>query len=100
MTNKKFKGEKREKLKYRLYQDKTYCGICKELITIKQLYTHEITIDHIKPRYYGGTDDYSNLQLAHHTCNKQKGHQHPNELQSKVTPPVFPSGVEETDNNE
>lgn len=53
-----------------------------------------------KPRYYGGTDDYSNLQLAHHTCNKQKGHQHPNELQSKVTPPVFPSGVEETDNNE
>lgn len=64
----------REKLKYKLYQDSDRCGICHEQIFIKDLYSYLITIDHIKPRYYGGTDDYSNLQLAHKECNKRKGH--------------------------
>ena len=64
----------KEKVKRYLYQENPYCGICEELITIKRLYTYEINIDHKKPKYYGGSDDYSNLQLAHTLCNKRKGH--------------------------
>jgi len=27
------------------------------------------TVDHVKPRSAGGTDDLANLRLAHHACN-------------------------------
>ena len=32
-----------------------------------------LTIDHIKPRKYGGTSHPSNLVVACHVCNKLKG---------------------------
>jgi 5-methylcytosine-specific restriction endonuclease McrA len=33
----------------------------------------EPTFDHIVPRSFGGSDTFENLQIAHGTCNKQKG---------------------------
>ena len=32
-----------------------------------------LVIDHIRPRKHGGSDDPSNLQPAHHSCNMRKG---------------------------
>ncbi|MBM4900843.1 HNH endonuclease [Vibrio parahaemolyticus] len=32
-----------------------------------------LTIDHIKPRKHGGTDEHDNLVVACHTCNSVKG---------------------------
>lgn len=32
-----------------------------------------LTIDHIKPKKHGGTDDNNNLAVACHCCNKLKG---------------------------
>jgi len=32
------------------------------------------TIDHLVPRYKGGTNDEVNLKLAHRYCNERKGH--------------------------
>ncbi len=31
------------------------------------------TVDHIRPRVKGGSDDLANLQLAHAACNWRKG---------------------------
>jgi 5-methylcytosine-specific restriction endonuclease McrA len=31
------------------------------------------TIDHIRPRVKGGSDERANLQLAHASCNRVKG---------------------------
>jgi hypothetical protein len=33
----------------------------------------DLTVDHIIPRWQGGTDDLSNLQWAHGRCNSSKG---------------------------
>ncbi len=35
--------------------------------------TDELTMDHIKPLYAGGTNDMSNLQTLCATCNEEKG---------------------------
>jgi 5-methylcytosine-specific restriction endonuclease McrA len=32
-----------------------------------------VSIDHIIPRAAGGSDDFTNLQLAHGPCNRRKG---------------------------
>jgi 5-methylcytosine-specific restriction endonuclease McrA len=32
-----------------------------------------LEIEHVKPRYAGGSDDLSNLALAHRSCNRTKG---------------------------
>ncbi len=45
------------------------CGICGVRFTD----TDKINIDHIKPLSKGGTNDLSNLQLAHVLCNHLKG---------------------------
>ena len=44
------------------------CGICGE-----ELCFEKATIDHIIATTRGGTDDLSNLQLAHRECNTGKG---------------------------
>lgn len=44
------------------------CAICLEYVE-----PMSATIDHIKPRSKGGTNDPSNLQLAHFGCNLRKG---------------------------
>lgn len=44
------------------------CGICRLPVD-----DAEKTIDHIIPLSRGGTNECSNLQIAHSTCNKRKG---------------------------
>ncbi len=50
-------------------QDKK-CAWCRKPIQLNSYYTH---IDHIKPLYHGGTNDYYNLVLACSSCNRRKG---------------------------
>ena len=47
------------------------CGICLQPITIIE----ELTVDHIRPRAWGGNSRLTNLQPAHESCNGQKGNQ-------------------------
>lgn len=44
------------------------CGLCGQ-----PLHLGEATIDHIIPKGRGGGDELSNLQLAHESCNNEKG---------------------------
>ncbi len=65
----KYEGEKwtglGKKAKQELFlQWKGRCMWCKEKITLS-----ESTIEHIKPRAEGGTDDWENLGIAHQKCN-------------------------------
>lgn len=50
-------------------QDKK-CAWCQKPIQLNSYYTH---VDHIKPLYHGGTNDYYNLVLACSYCNRRKG---------------------------
>lgn len=50
-------------------QDKK-CAWCRKPIQLNSYYTH---IDHIKPLYHDGTNDYYNLVLACSYCNRRKG---------------------------
>lgn len=47
----------------------TVCGICAK----PPRDDDPLVLDHIQPRAYGGTDDPSNLQAAHRSCNGRKG---------------------------
>ena len=44
------------------------CGLCGLHVPYKKA-----TIDHILPRSLGGSNQISNLQLAHGRCNNKKG---------------------------
>src|SRR5699024_3565054 len=54
--------------------DGTDCGLCGKAIdmTLTGTTRGAPSIDHIKPRSLGGSDDRSNLQLAHFECNAGK----------------------------
>lgn len=43
------------------------CAICGKPVKFKKM-----TVDHIKPLSQGGTNEFSNLQLACHSCNRLK----------------------------
>jgi 5-methylcytosine-specific restriction endonuclease McrA len=45
------------------------CYLCKEPFERKE----DITLDHWIPKVEGGTDDITNLRLAHDRCNGEKG---------------------------
>lgn len=47
------------------------CGICG-----MPMRKQDATIDHIRPLSCGGTNNVSNLQLAHEKCNWDKGNQY------------------------
>lgn len=51
-----------------LKRDGPICGICKGHFEPSD----EIHVDHIQPASKGGTNDLSNLQLAHASCNMSK----------------------------
>jgi 5-methylcytosine-specific restriction endonuclease McrA len=50
------------------------CGICGKPFTDPK---DPPVLDHVEPRAYGGSDDPSNLQAAHRSCNGRKGSQLP-----------------------
>lgn len=50
-------------------RDGGICAICKEQFESKS----DITLDHKTPRSEGGSDEITNLQLAHEQCNLDKG---------------------------
>ncbi len=45
------------------------CAICKKPIVSMK----DVTIDHIIPLSKGGADTLENMQLAHSSCNREKG---------------------------
>jgi 5-methylcytosine-specific restriction endonuclease McrA len=51
-------------------RDRGVCGICQRIVAL-----NEATRDHIKPRSLGGSDNESNIQLAHRMCNNKRGSQ-------------------------
>lgn len=51
-----------------LERDGLVCGLCGSDVDLG-----DVHIDHIHPRYLGGTDDLDNLQVAHSFCNISKG---------------------------
>lgn len=51
------------------------CGICGEEISRLK----DVTLDHIVPRSKGGSDEITNLQLAHDECNQDKSNMLPEE---------------------
>jgi len=50
------------------------CGICGEPVDLAIRFPDPrcASVDHIVPRVLGGTDDATNLQLAHFGCNCEK----------------------------
>lgn len=47
------------------------CEICKEPINSNNK-RRVTSIDHIKPKCYGGSDDLDNLRIAHLKCNNYR----------------------------
>jgi 5-methylcytosine-specific restriction endonuclease McrA len=54
--------------KYLSKRDGKFCGICRRPV----MRIHDMTIDHIIEKSKGGTNDISNLQIAHAECNFKK----------------------------
>ena len=59
---------------YLAARDGTDCGICHLPVDMTLAFPDSMrpSVDHIKPRARGGTNDESNLQLAHLHCNRVK----------------------------
>lgn len=50
------------------------CLLCREAIPESDLFNGDlVSIDHDVPRAHGGSDDLSNLNVAHVPCNNVKG---------------------------
>ena len=61
--------------KKKIYATQSICGICGKPVDFELKYPHPLSpcIDHIIPVSKGGSpNDFSNLQLAHWTCNRSK----------------------------
>ena len=58
----------------RIIYSQSICGICGLPVDKSLKYPDPMcaTVDHIIPVDKGGTNELSNLQLAHHYCNRQK----------------------------
>lgn len=58
----------------RILYSQSICGICGLPVDKSLKYPDPMcaTVDHIIPVDKGGTNELSNLQLAHHYCNRQK----------------------------
>ena len=49
-------------------RDKGICHICRKYVNLR-----DATREHLVPKAYGGTNDRTNIALAHKWCNKVKG---------------------------
>ena len=56
------------------------CAICGAPVKFIKM-----TVDHIKPLSQGGTNEFSNLQLACNSCNRLKNNFMEDEFYSKIT---------------
>lgn len=67
----------RRLIHYKMYLWKTKkdCALCKSPIRRKK----HLTLDHVVPKFHGGTDDIHNLQITHSWCNHIKGMELPNQ---------------------
>lgn len=56
-------------------RDRWHCGICGEPVNPQVKYPDPLqaTLDHIVPVSRGGTNDPTNLRLAHMSCNRSRG---------------------------
>jgi hypothetical protein len=78
---KQLKPKKKQELIKQFWKCKKYrrCGICDNPLDIRVPFpnTDSVVLDHIYPRSLGGTNDLSNLQLAHKRCNERKNANYP-----------------------
>ena len=72
-TQKKRSRSKKRRLLHE--QQNGMCKYCEQEVTLA-----EATLDHVRPRSMGGTNELSNLVLACPTCNVAKGDKWGNEL--------------------
>lgn len=42
------------------------------------------SVDHLVPRYFGGTNDPGNLRIAHQSCNSRRGIRDPEEVRLEL----------------
>ena len=64
-----------DRLRYAIYErDGWKCRLCRKRVGKLYDFRHPLgaVLDHIVPRSLGGSDDPSNLQLAHRICNSHK----------------------------
>lgn len=61
------------------------CHLCHEKVD-RALYgrtgafgADTVTVDHLEPQIFGGSDDADNLRIAHHNCNSLRGIDDPEE---------------------
>lgn len=66
-------------------RDGDTCGICGDFVL-----PSEQSVDHILPRYQGGTDDAFNLRLAHRLCNFRRPRNAFNKEQQGLGVPIGP----------
>ena len=73
---KRYKGKTTSWIRNQLVrQHGCVCGICgDDIVRLKYA-----TLDHIIPKSRGGSDDITNLQLAHEWCNNDKDDMLPEE---------------------
>ncbi|MDB5422572.1 MAG: endonuclease [Brevundimonas sp.] len=54
--------------------ERVVCGICgKQIFHTKKDPKGRLSVDHILPKSWGGSDDSRNLQPSHVGCNQKKG---------------------------
>lgn len=72
--------EQREKLRRKLFEEQDgLCWLCNEPMTLERGdYENPnrrfASFDHVIPKHNGGTAYYTNLKLAHRSCNSIRGH--------------------------
>jgi hypothetical protein len=70
-------SQKRAARKERIYaRSSGICYICGESVSYE-----EMTVDHVIPKAWGGSNAESNLRATHYECNQKKGHRTPNHEQ-------------------
>lgn len=59
-----------------------YCGA-------KSTNTHDLSLDHVIPRYHGGKTNFTNIVTACHSCNSEKAHYMKMKPMSKPKKPSY-----------